>query len=140
MTRLRVRGASRATSTHPAVVTTATLPNGKVLVAGGSDHGRMVPTAPSCTTRVTGTWSVTGSLNICSLLVTQRRLLQNGKVLVAGGSGHWIFGTKCGAIRSDHRKLDCYREISTLTRSGHTATLLQNGKVLIAGGTDDDDL
>jgi hypothetical protein len=107
--------------------TATLLPDGKVLVAGGSSSSSL---AAELYDPATGTWSPTGS-------TAQRRsyhtatLLPNGKVLVAGGSsspltaelydpatGSW---SPTGSMASE--------------RTAHTATLLPNGKVLVAGGS-----
>jgi hypothetical protein len=109
--------------------TATLLPNGKVLVAGGSG-----PSGPLASAELydsaDGSWAVTGSLNTARVNHTGT-LLPNGKVLVAGGdsrpkaelydpaSGSW---TPTGNMTSP--------------RSYHTATLLPNGKVLVAGGLD----
>ncbi len=64
--------------------TATLLPNGKVLVAGGAVSTEATNTAelydPS-----TGTWTVTGSLNVNHSSHTATLLL-NGKVLLAGGA------------------------------------------------------
>src|SRR5713226_9254001 len=64
---------------HVAGNHTATrLKNGKVLVAGGAD------TSAELYDPTTGTWSLTGSLNIARENQS-KVLLTNGKVLIAGG-------------------------------------------------------
>jgi WD40 repeat protein len=76
-----------------------------------------------------GTWTLTGSMNIAREDATAT-LLQNGQVLVAGSesSNAELYNPSTGAW--------------TLTGSMHTphnaasATLLPNGQVLVAGGSD----
>ena len=73
--------------------TTTLLPNGEVLVAGGSDpDGNSLGTA-ELYNPVTGTWQETGSLNT-SRIGPLAELLGNGTVLVAGGSN--VTGSSSG--------------------------------------------
>jgi hypothetical protein len=124
----------------PRYLHTATLlPNGKVLVAGGitnttpPDFG--ITTSAELYDPVTGTWSVTGSLNIARFWYTAT-LLQNGKVLVAGGGG----GDNSAELYDPATGKWSTTGNLIAARYGQTVTLLQNGKVLIAGGSDDGDL
>ena len=85
---------------------------------------------PNSTIRSTGTWSVTGSLNV-ERADHVETLLLNGKVLVAGGTnldpdtaelydpatGAWSLTGSLNTMRKDH-----------------AATLLPNGMVLVTGG------
>src|SRR5438105_2118130 len=66
--------------------TTATLlPNGKVLVAGGTNCNLNLASAEPYDP-ASGTWTATGSLGTARFAPTAT-LLPNGKVLVAGGDG-----------------------------------------------------
>jgi hypothetical protein len=125
---------------RPRSSATATLlPNGKVLVAGGvtnttpPDFG--ITTSAELYDPITGTWSVTGSLNIARFWYTAT-LLQNGKVLVAGGGG----GDSSAELYDPVTGTWSTTGNLITARYGQTATLLQNGKVLIAGGSNDGDL
>jgi N-acetylneuraminic acid mutarotase len=111
--------------------TATLLQNGQVLVAGGDSFGTAELYNPA-----TGTWTVTGSMNIARAGYTAT-LLGNGKVLAAGGS--------YGVYPVDHtlRSAELYdRATGAWTMTGsmntsrefHTATLLPNGQVLVAGG------
>ncbi len=111
--------------------TATLLPNGKVLVAGGSNTDANLASA-ELYDPASGTWTATGSLGTARHFHTAT-LLPNGKVLVAGGSntetnlasaelydpasGTW---TATGSLGTARRQL--------------TATLLPDGKVLVAGG------
>ena len=110
--------------------TATLLPDGKVLVVGGSDNGNYLASA-ELYDPATGTWSLTGSLNTGRTLHSAT-LLPDGKVLVAGGSNP-------GALKTG----EVYDPASgtwTLTRNMgtaryyHAAALLLDGKVLVAGG------
>ena len=115
--------------------TATLLPNGKVLVTGGSNADGILASAelynPS-----TGTWSPTGNLN-APRIFHSATLLQNGKVLVAGG-----WANSC-CLEPPDNTAELYDPATgrwSLTgnlnapRVAHTATLLSNGKVLFAGG------
>ncbi|MER5920250.1 kelch repeat-containing protein [Streptomyces mirabilis] len=65
--------------------TATRLPNGKVLVAGGSGTGSNLASAELYDPR-TGRWALTGSMHDGRSAATAA-LLPNGKVLVAGGLG-----------------------------------------------------
>ena len=119
--------------------TATLLPTGKVLVAGGYNLGEKSFTplnSAELYDPATGTWSVTGSLNIARS-DHSASLLSNGKVLVAAGQ---IDGTFPVASLNGAELYDPATGIWSLTanlntpRRGQTATLLANGKVLVAGG------
>lgn len=115
--------------------TATTLPNGKVLVAGG--YGS-IPGAGLGSAEIydpaSGTWEVTGSLATARGGHTAT-LLSNGKVLVVGGARHTV-------ISSDIGSAELYDPASgTWTTAGnwgpgtgHAAVLLPNGQVLVVGG------
>jgi hypothetical protein len=127
--------------------TATLLPNGTVLVAGGSptipdmngDGGAPVATAEIYDPAV-GTWSSTGSMSMVRGNHTAT-LLPNGKVLVAGG------GVMSSTSDTTTASAEIYDPIAgswsgtgsmSIARAWHTATLLTNGKVLVAGGGDPD--
>jgi N-acetylneuraminic acid mutarotase len=118
--------------------TATLLPNGKVLVAGGSDDNNNGLASAELYDPTTGKWTETGIMGEARCYHTAT-LLPNGKVLVAGGikflgrfldralastelydpaTGKWTDG---GALSTE--------------RMNHSATLLPDGKVLVAGGS-----
>src|SRR6478609_1870479 len=101
--------------------TATLLPNGKVLVAGGSDGGNYLSSA-ELYDPANGTWTGTGSLNGARAAHTATLLL-NGKVLVAGGLGTG------GVVLTSAQLYDPASGMWTATtgsltnaRYGHTAT------------------
>src|SRR5215831_4537801 len=98
--------------------TATLLPNGKVLVVGGSDTA---PASAELYDPSTGTWSPTGSLNVirwgCAAL------LPTGKVLIAGGGSAELYDPAAGAFTLSGNM--------TEQASCSTATLLSTGNVLI---------
>ena len=119
--------------------TATLLADGKVLVAGGYNVvGNRFITLNSAELYdpVTGTWSVTGSLNIARS-DHSAALLSNGKVLVAAGQifASWPLITLNSAELYDPATGTWSVTANLGTpRRAHTATLLPNGKVLVAGG------
>jgi len=127
----------------PRSFSTATLlPNGKVLVAGGTSSPSSVTATAELYDPATGTWSLTGNLNTTRFWHSAT-LLQNGKVLIAGGHGGQdgprhsaeLYDPASGTWSVTGRLLNT----GGAGRIMHTATLLQNGKVLVVGGIDGDD-
>ncbi|HEX8818671.1 MAG TPA: kelch repeat-containing protein [Archangium sp.] len=114
---------------------TTLLPNGKVLVSGGSNNSSYTATA-ELYDPASGTWSSAGSMSRVRTHHTMT-VLPDGRVLAAGGND----GNGSAATASS---ADLYNPATnTWTPTGsmanshdmHTATLLNDGKVLVAGGT-----
>lgn len=110
------------------------LPNGKVLIAGGTNP--MTPVSDWVRAElydsVSGTFTRTGDMT-APRTGAPATLLPNGRVLIAG----------CDLIRGPSLTAELYDpETGSFAatgsmlnrRCGHTATLLSNGKVLIVGG------
>jgi hypothetical protein len=118
---------------------TATLmPNGKLLIAGGSEINSNSLASAELYDTTTGTFSPTGNMEVARCQHTAT-LLPNGKVLVVGGSFYYNNGASVITLSS----AELYDPVTgTFTATGslitgrfeHTATLLSSGKVLIAGG------
>jgi len=109
---------------------------GKVLVTGGGQRiGLTVEARCELYDPATGTFALTGQLNIARSFHTATRLL-DGRVLVTGGHDTGFDG-------NNHNTAEIY-DPSTGTwsfaapmatrRGRHTATLLPNGDVLVIGG------
>jgi hypothetical protein len=120
----------------PRVYHTATLlPNGRVLVAGGSTPvgGVLVATEtaeiydPSM-----GLWSAAMPMGLARYAHTATRLA-NGSVLVVGGNGAAI--TKTAEIYDPTTGAWTPAAPMTFGRFQHTATLLGSGRVLVVGGS-----
>ncbi|MEQ1844869.1 MAG: kelch repeat-containing protein, partial [Nitrospira sp.] len=123
--------------------TATLLPNGKVLVVGGSTSTNGNVGSPLASAELfdptadggVGSWTPTLQPLATARVFHTATLLPNGKVLVAGGQ----FSGSCAELydpaanggNGDWSTTGCL----TTGRAGHTATLLQNGTVLVAGGT-----
>jgi hypothetical protein len=111
--------------------TATLLPNGNVLVAGGSAISGAVFSSAELYNPITGKWTLTGSLN-AARESHSATLLPNGKVLVAGGgpnppiSSAELYNPASGTWATTG-------SMST-GRVAQTATLLPNGKALVASG------
>lgn len=113
------------------------LPNGKVLVTGGTavplGQTLAMPTALcELYDPATNLWTATGSLNVARSSHSAT-VLANGKVLVVGGTD----GTSAlaSAERYDVASATWFADANLPHAvAHHTATLLQNGELLVVGG------
>ena len=94
----------------------ALLPDGNVLIAGGSNGTAVIASAEVY--GVTGSFSATGSMNTARRRFTAT-LLPTGKVLVAGGNGRLILAEQCRALRSAYRYVHQYRLDGVASRRPH---------------------
>ncbi len=113
--------------------TATSLPNGNVLVVGGTGGSGALASAELYNPG-NATWSAVGPLARARSGHTAT-LLPNGNVLVVGGTAD------TSALASVELYNSATATWSTVTplaraRSGHTATLLPNGNVLVVGGGD----
>ena len=127
--------------------TATLLPNGKVLVAGGTDSSGLFSASAEIYDPASGTWTATGRLNNWRFSHSAT-LLPNGMVLVAGGFGslnpppipelppHPPSFNPTGSAELYDPASGTWTATGNLNtaRTYHTATLLANGKVLVAGG------
>lgn len=109
-----------ARSEHTATL----LPDGKVLVAGGTD-GTTTFSSAELYDPITNNWSSAGSMAISRRAFTAT-LLSNGKVLVTGGGSPELYDPATNSWSSAGYMI--------LERYSHSAVLLPNGKVLVVGG------
>jgi hypothetical protein len=113
--------------------TATTLPNGKVLIAGGFNaQGQALATA-ELYDPATGRFTAVGSMGLGRGYHTAS-LLPNGQVLVAGGAG--IDPTQSASAELYNPATGTWKATGSMKqpRRSHTATLLPNGQVLVAGG------
>ncbi len=108
--------------------TATLLPNGKVLVAGGSNGSSFVANA-ELYDPVKGTWSPTGSLANARGLHTAS-LLPGGQVLAVGG----LFAIIMAELYNPATGLWSGAGTPVNIHIEHTATLLHDGQVLVAAG------
>jgi N-acetylneuraminic acid mutarotase len=117
-------------TTRRAAHTATSLPDGRILVAGGFENGSsLASTEVFDPTTETFTPATNMSVTRAGHTAT---LLSNGKVLITGGyNGNYL----ADAELYDPAK-NSFTPASAMNtaRSGHVATLLPNGKVLLAGG------
>lgn len=121
--------------------TATTLPDARILVAGGCTVFLCGPGATLASAEIynpaTGTWAPTGAMQTARVSHTAT-LLPNGKVLVAGGCSGDMYCS--GPIFASAELYNPATGTFTSTRSmaaprgGATATLLADGRVLVASG------
>gem|GEM_PF-2227181 len=109
------------------------LPNGKVLVVGGSDAFDALVSSAETYDPATGTWTTVAALGTGRASHTAT-LLPNGKVLVAGGSGIDVALSASAEVYDPATNTWSATGSMSSPRRFHTATLLNNGRVLVAGG------
>jgi MYXO-CTERM domain-containing protein len=111
--------------------TTTLLPNGKLLIVGGTSNEGPLASAELYDPH-TGTWSATGSLAGVRDSHTAT-LLPSGKVLVTGGQ---VAGTPTATSELYDPATGTWSATGSLAtaRLSHTAIRLNSGKVLVAGG------
>ena len=111
------------------------LPNGKVLIAGGSNNGSPpYLTSAELYDSSTGTWTFTGSMNVARSFPVAT-LLANGKVLITGAAS--ISELASAELYDPSSGTWSLTGSMNVARDSNTATLLPNGKVLVVGGTSD---
>ncbi|ATB28060.1 kelch repeat-containing protein [Melittangium boletus] len=115
------------------------LPNGKVLVTGGSNVAEANAENPNLLTSAelydpaTGKWTSAGELGTGRAWHTAT-LLPNGQVLVAGGAGIDVAKSQSAELYNPATGTWTATDAMKSPRRWHTATLLENGEVLVAGG------
>jgi N-acetylneuraminic acid mutarotase len=116
--------------------TATLLPNGLVLVAGGTGDANLPLATSELYNSASGNWSSTGALNTARVSA-RAVLLSNGTVLVMGG----CIASDC--LGSTTKSAEIYNPSTgnwmvtgamKTARAEFVAVLLANGKVLVAGG------
>jgi hypothetical protein len=119
--------------------TATLLPNGSILIAGGS-NGQDGKTGVEIYDPSTDTFSRTTNSTTLSQPTTQHvaALLNNGLVLIAGGTNGWSDTYYNNAFLYNPGTDSVAASSGTLSmaRAGSRAVTLNNGKVLIVGGED----
>src|SRR5450631_1008847 len=121
-----------------------TLPNGQVLLVGGSSGGNgnnlIILKTAELYDPVHGTFTMTTGKMTTARMGQTATLLANGKVLIVGGMNVYSIAIRWGSCTNLAELYDpATRTFSpagamSSPRCGHTSTLLQNGKILVAGG------
>ncbi|HYO52521.1 kelch repeat-containing protein [Archangium sp.] len=113
--------------------TATLLPNGKVLIVGGSDGNESLLASAELYDPATGTFTSVASMSVARTYHSAT-LLPSGQLLVAGGGGtKWDFAASAELYDPT---FNTWRATGNMSkpRRYHSATLLPNGKVLVAGG------
>jgi N-acetylneuraminic acid mutarotase len=127
------RAASLATGREEHTATL--LPNGKVLVAGGTDGRGKVLASAELYDPVRNRWTSAGSMAATRIDHTAT-LLPNGKVLVAGGVVLPYPAPSLATAELYDPTTNSWSMAAPMieSRTRHTATLLPDGRVLVVGG------
>jgi N-acetylneuraminic acid mutarotase len=128
--------AATPTNTARSSHTATLLPDGKVLVAGGT-NGTTTYSSAEIYTITDDVWTATTGGMLAARHSHTATLLTSGKVLVTGGSD----GTALDSAELFDPGSGLWSAAGTLgtTRYLHTATLLADGRVLISGGRNTSD-
>ena len=110
------------------------LPNGKVLLTGGTSSTVLALASAELYDPATGTFSATGSMATGRFDGFTATLLPNGQVLVAGGNDGSITALASAELYDPTTGTFSATGSMTTGRYQHTATLLPSGKVLVAAG------
>lgn len=125
--------------------TATLLPNGQVLVTGGTPDFFFCVATAELYNPATGQWTTTGSMTMprCNHTAT---LLANGQVLIAGGqavaltcgNGSCRSGDSLATAEIYNPSMGTWQSTGSMNvaRAFERAALLQNGKVLVAAGAD----
>lgn len=112
--------------------TATTLPDGRVLVVGGTEVGNVDLASAELYDLAADAWTAAGSM-AKARTDHAATLLPDGRVLVTGGAAP---GASASAEVFD-ATTNTWLDVASMSegRQGHTATRLRNGKVLVVGGS-----
>lgn len=121
--------------------TATLLPNGKVLVAGGSQFiNADALTSAELFDPSTGLWTLTGNMNVRRAQHTATLLSVNDLVLVAGGGDGYQFYTNTAELYNSATGTWSLTGSMSTNRFGHASVQLPDGQVLAAGGQSTENL
>ena len=117
------------------------LPNGRILVVGGTDTTGLDGAASSfyATAEIydpaTGTWSATGSLTTGGRVLHITSALPDGRILITGG---WNGSAALSSAEIYNPATGAFSATGSMTtaRANHRQRILFDGRVLITGGFD----
>lgn len=120
----------------------ATLPTGKVLMAGGSGGGfgaGVFRNSAELYDPATGAWSLTAPMRDCRTQPATT-VLTSGRVLVTGGNG--CQGSSQATAEVYDPATATWTPVASMStaRTAHAATRLPDGRVLVSGGRSTDGL
>lgn len=111
----------------------ALMPNGMVLIAGGTAPGS-IPQSMSQIYTPGGTISASQPMNVARANSMTATVLKDGRILIAGGSNPVPLAS--AEIYDPGTGVFTMTGSMTSARYGHAATLLADGRVLMTGGQD----
>lgn len=113
--------------------TRTTLPNGLVLVLGGTKNGAALNEARLHNPKTGHMRTLVGGMQKARAHHTAT-VLPDGRVLIFGGSGNGQAVTEAEIYNPSTEQFAARAELNLTTRSGHTANLLLDGRLLVVGG------
>lgn len=109
------------------------LPDGRVLVTGGTSDSGASSQSTELYDPATDQWAPAARMRVPRSRHTLT-LLPSGEVLAVGGSGNWVVSELYDPARGTWSPAPELNE----GRAAHSATVLKNGVLLVAGGVDSD--
>jgi hypothetical protein len=116
--------------------TATVLPDGTVLIAGGTGPGGEVVAGSEVFDPATATFTPLAMTGAAARTGASATLLTDGRVLMVGGKGTDGRALAAEVWDVTGSTVTGLASAGATPRSGHTATLLPDGRVLISGGQD----